>query len=49
VPSLSTIGAALADGAKAYRSLRGPELLVGAFMHGHPMLGESRREKPADL
>jgi hypothetical protein len=37
--------AALADDAKVYRSLPAPELAVGAFMNGHPMLGESRYEK----
>jgi hypothetical protein len=47
VTFLLTTSAALADDAKVYRSLRAPELRVGAFMNGHPMLGEVRYEKAA--
>jgi hypothetical protein len=42
---VATVGPTLASDAKLYRSLPGPELLVGAFMNGHPMLGETRHEK----
>jgi hypothetical protein len=47
VAFMLTAGTALASDAQVYRSLRGPELLVGAFMNGHPMLGETRHEKAA--